>query len=94
MALPLVGCFDFDVGEVFAICEAFVVLQRLGFEIAYVKSDSCNVVNGNPSCDFVLREGNRVAHALAKFACSSSKDKIWLYVCPIFVHSLLFADLS
>ncbi|KAK1592025.1 hypothetical protein Q3G72_017932 [Acer saccharum] len=23
-----------------------------------------------------------------------SKDKIWLYVCPIFVHSLVSADLS
>ncbi|KAI9191479.1 hypothetical protein LWI28_008941 [Acer negundo] len=90
MALLHVGCFDFYVGEVFAIREALMVLQR---------SLISNILSlfsgmGNPACDLVLREGNRVAHALAKFARSSSKDKIWLYVCLIFAHYLVFADLS
>ncbi|KAK3211040.1 hypothetical protein Dsin_015746 [Dipteronia sinensis] len=56
--------------------------------------DEYKTLMRNPSFAFVLREGNRVVHALAKFACSSSEDKIWLSVCPIFVHSLVSADFS
>ena len=44
------------------------------------------------SCCFVPRDGNKVAHALVKYAISLSQDMVWVDICPHFVYHLVLAD--
>jgi ribonuclease HI len=44
--------------------------------------------------NFVRREGNKVAHQLAAWALREEVNKVWLYHPPIWLQSLLKADIS
>lgn len=52
------------------------------------------VLQGSPfyAVQFVLRDANKVAHALAKLAISQSVDYMWLDECPSSIHHLVYAD--
>ncbi|XVF67326.1 hypothetical protein PTKIN_Ptkin10aG0112100 [Pterospermum kingtungense] len=41
----------------------------------------------------VNRQGNEVAHSLARYGLSVQDDVIWLEDCPSWVHSLVSSDL-
>jgi hypothetical protein len=44
--------------------------------------------------NFVRREGNKVAHQLAAWALREVVNEVWLYHPPVWLQSLLQADIS
>jgi hypothetical protein len=75
------------------------VVQSLNHEqpwgrYAQFLDDVRAVLQGSPfyAVQFVLRDANKVAHALAKLAISQSVDYMWLDECPSSIHHLVYAD--
>jgi hypothetical protein len=59
-------------------------------------SDAQNLLSsfGFYACTHVRREGNRVAHTLAKFAISSEHNKVWFQSYPTCLSGLVNSELS
>ena len=49
---------------------------------------------GGGSCDFISRQGNKVAHTLAKLAFSCDHDCFWLEDFPSSVAPFVVADMA